>query len=153
MEDAGDFGAWLKRRRRELDLTQQQLAECAACSTVTIRKFEARERRPSRELAELLSGCLGIPAAQRCTFVAFAPGLRPQLGPAQSPAAQMAPPAIPAAARGKQFSLPIPPAPFGGRAAELVQISRRLAGPACRLLTIVGPGGIGKTRLALAAAG
>jgi DNA-binding SARP family transcriptional activator/predicted ATPase len=38
-----------------------------------------------------------------------------------------------------------------GREQELGQIAARLADPACRLLTLVGPGGIGKTRLALAA--
>ena len=39
-----------------------------------------------------------------------------------------------------------------GRDAELAEIGRRLLDPRCRLLTLVGPGGIGKTRLALALA-
>lgn len=39
-----------------------------------------------------------------------------------------------------------------GREGELILIAERLAEPACRWLTLVGPGGIGKTRLALAAA-
>jgi mycothiol synthase len=43
----------------------------------------------------------------------------------------------------------IPGTFFIGRETELAQIAERLADPACRLLTIVGPGGIGKTRLAL----
>ncbi|NIS80645.1 MAG: tetratricopeptide repeat protein [Anaerolineales bacterium] len=41
---------------------------------------------------------------------------------------------------------------FVGREEELIQIRERLADPACRLLTLIGPGGIGKTRLALQAA-
>src|SRR5215470_17020105 len=41
---------------------------------------------------------------------------------------------------------------FVGRDGELAEIARLLADPACRLLTLVGPGGIGKTRLALEAA-
>lgn len=41
---------------------------------------------------------------------------------------------------------------FVGRSAELAEIAARLDDPACRLLTLVGPGGIGKTRLALEAA-
>lgn len=49
--------------------------------------------------------------------------------------------------------LPEPPTPFVGRAAELAAISRRLDDDDCRLLTLVGPGGAGKTRLALEAAG
>ncbi|MCL4858080.1 MAG: tetratricopeptide repeat protein [Caldilineaceae bacterium] len=49
-------------------------------------------------------------------------------------------------------SAPLPPqhlTPFIGREVELAEIRRRLNSPACRLLTLVGPGGIGKTRLAL----
>jgi predicted ATPase len=44
------------------------------------------------------------------------------------------------------------PTSFIGRSAELAAIARLLADPACRLLTLHGPGGIGKTRLALAVA-
>ena len=43
-------------------------------------------------------------------------------------------------------------APLIGRTAELALLAERLADPACRWLTIVGPGGVGKTRLARAAA-
>ncbi len=48
----------------------------------------------------------------------------------------------------------LPPAttPFIGRQAELAEIARLLADPSCRLFTLVGPGGIGKTRLAIEAA-
>jgi predicted ATPase/DNA-binding CsgD family transcriptional regulator len=41
------------------------------------------------------------------------------------------------------------PTSFIGRADEVEEIGALLADPACRLLTIVGPGGIGKTRLAM----
>src|SRR6266700_2165664 len=41
------------------------------------------------------------------------------------------------------------PTPFLGRSQELAEIDRLLADPSCRLLTLVGPGGIGKTRLAM----
>ena len=49
-------------------------------------------------------------------------------------------------------NLPAQLTPFVGREAELAAIGERLADPACRLLTLVGPGGSGKTRLALQAA-
>ncbi|MBE9508874.1 MAG: tetratricopeptide repeat protein, partial [Chloroflexi bacterium] len=49
-------------------------------------------------------------------------------------------------------NLPAPLTPFIGREAELVAIKDRLQDPDCRLLTLVGPGGSGKTRLALEAA-
>jgi len=41
------------------------------------------------------------------------------------------------------------PTPFIGRNKEITELTQLLAGPTCRLLTLVGPGGIGKTRLAL----
>jgi predicted ATPase/DNA-binding SARP family transcriptional activator len=45
--------------------------------------------------------------------------------------------------------LPYSPTPFIGRRQEVAELLQRLADPDCRLLTVVGPGGIGKTRLAL----
>jgi predicted ATPase/DNA-binding SARP family transcriptional activator/predicted negative regulator of RcsB-dependent stress response len=49
-------------------------------------------------------------------------------------------------------NLPPSPTPFVGREREMVELEELLADPGCRLLTLVGPGGIGKTRLALQAA-
>jgi predicted ATPase len=46
-------------------------------------------------------------------------------------------------------SLPSQLTSFIGRSAELATIARLLADPACHLLTLLGPGGIGKTCLAL----
>jgi len=51
-----------------------------------------------------------------------------------------------------RHNLPTELTEFVGRAGELQQILRQLQDPTCRLLTIAGLGGIGKTRLALAAA-
>jgi predicted ATPase/DNA-binding SARP family transcriptional activator len=48
-----------------------------------------------------------------------------------------------------QHDLPPQPTPFVGREAELVRLAEMLGDPACRLLTLVGSGGIGKTRLAV----
>ncbi|MFN8419895.1 MAG: BTAD domain-containing putative transcriptional regulator [Anaerolineae bacterium] len=50
------------------------------------------------------------------------------------------------------ISLPTPATPFVGRSQELSEIGRLLSDPACRLLTLVGSGGIGKTRLSIEAA-
>src|SRR5262245_13405512 len=44
--------------------------------------------------------------------------------------------------------LPFQTTSFIGREAELAEIAGLLANPACRLLTLLGPGGMGKTRLA-----
>ena len=66
-----------------------------------------------------------------------------------------------AAASGARLAARFPPArhnlpellpPFVGREAQLDALSQMIADPECRLLTLVGPGGIGKTRLAVQAA-
>ena len=50
-------------------------------------------------------------------------------------------------------NLPIPSTPFLGREAELAEVASLLASSDTRLLTLTGPGGTGKTRLAAQAAG
>jgi len=72
----------------------------------------------------------------------------PPAAPPAAPAPVAAPPAPVAAPR----LLPADATPFVGRAAELTQIAEQLRDPACRLLTLVGHGGLGKSRLALQAA-
>jgi len=52
----------------------------------------------------------------------------------------------------RTHNLPLQHTPFVGREDALTEIAQLLQNPSCRLLTLVGPGGIGKTRLALAAA-
>ncbi|HSL43712.1 MAG TPA: tetratricopeptide repeat protein [Anaerolineales bacterium] len=72
MDDIHSFGKWLRHRRRGLDLTQEELAHQVGCAPITIRKLEGDEMRPSKQLAEALSGPLGIPLNQRQEFVKFA---------------------------------------------------------------------------------
>lgn len=60
---------------------------------------------------------------------------------------------VPPAAPSKPLNnLPAQPTPFIGREAELARIEGYLDDPDCRLLTLMGPGGVGKTRLAYQAA-
>jgi predicted ATPase/DNA-binding SARP family transcriptional activator len=72
------------------------------------------------------------------------------LGIAETPAST--PAAFGMAASRTPHNLPPDVTPFIGRQAVLGQVAERLADPACRLLTVLGPGGIGKTRLAVRAA-
>lgn len=68
------FDDWVRRRRKALNLTQEQLADLVGCSPSAIRKFESDERRPSFQIAELLATHLEIPADQRPLFLRMARG-------------------------------------------------------------------------------
>ncbi len=56
MKFNGSFGSWLKQRRKALDLTQQDVADQVGCSVVTVRKIEGNVARPSKQIADALSG-------------------------------------------------------------------------------------------------
>jgi DNA-binding SARP family transcriptional activator/predicted ATPase len=60
------------------------------------------------------------------------------------------PPPEPEAALNLLFNLPAPLTPLVGRETELAALTEALAAPDCRLLTLTGAGGVGKTRLLLA---
>lgn len=143
------FGEWLKRRRKELDLTQVELANRAGCSVPALRKIEAGTRRPSKQLAGLLASSLEIPPEDQTTFIKAARGdlnvERLRSSTQDSTAALPIHHGLP-----QPFvKLPIPLTPIIGRGAELAALGKLLAEPRCRLLTITGMGGIGKTRLAI----
>lgn len=148
MESQGFFGEWLRERRESLDLTRVELADCAGCSVSALRKIETGERRPSKQLAGLLGGCLQIPSEDHAVFIRAARGeLRSdRLGsPSSTHANTRKCPAPP-------HNLPCAATPLVGRESELAALGQLLCDPQCRLLTVVGPGGIGKTRLAMEAA-
>ena len=145
------FGEWLKQRRKQLKLTQREVATAVYCSIAMIKKIEADERQPSVELAQGLAATLQIPPEQHEIFVEISRGQRP-LDHLHAPPAQ---PQVSNSSSLLSTSFQSPPlpastTPFIGRKNELAQIVDRLANG--RLLTLLGPGGIGKTRLAIEAA-
>jgi WD40 repeat protein/DNA-binding XRE family transcriptional regulator len=114
------FGQWLKQLRRELDLTQDELAQRVSCATATIQKIEADERRPSRQIAERLADCLELTSTTRDTFLRMARA-RPPTG-VRTPPARLAAQALgerhvaerePRVARGYQLREPIGAGGFG----------------------------------------
>src|SRR4051794_13822776 len=154
------FGAWLKGRRKALDLTQRDLAERTGYSLETIVKIETGERRPSKQVAERLADFLGVPAEARAAFVRFA-----RATPADSgilnfdfglgsgldgdPLAKTHNPK----SALRPSNLPAPPTAFIGRAREVAAVAALLRRPSVRILTLTGPPGIGKTRLSIEVAG
>lgn len=144
------FGETVARRRKTLHLTQEALAHKTSCSLSAIRKIESGMRRPSREIAGLLFQALEFPPAAREHFLKAARGegqfsFTTDALPGESPTLL-----LPTNARLP--ALPVPPSALIGRTAELTSLRRMLADPHSRLITLLAPGGMGKTRLALEAA-
>jgi predicted ATPase/DNA-binding XRE family transcriptional regulator len=127
------LGASLKKHRLAAGLTQEELAERAGISARTVSDVERGLRTAvHRDTGHRLATALGLADEQLRAFDALAA------------ARQAAPLPVPPAGR-----LPQVPTPFLGRTAELDTISAALEGSDVKLLTLTGPGGIGKTRLAL----
>jgi transcriptional regulator with XRE-family HTH domain len=139
MEAYPAFGYGIKRLRKALDLTQEALAHCVGCSLMTIRKIEAGDRRPSKQLAQRLAECLHIAPSRRALFLKEARTGVP-CAPLLDPTRPI--PLLP-------HHLPTLPTALIGREQEMAQITTLLQQEEVRLVTITGPGGIGKTYLAL----
>jgi predicted ATPase/transcriptional regulator with XRE-family HTH domain len=130
------FGELLRRHRLAAGLTQEALAEQAGLSARGIADLERGVRRfPHPNTVRRLVTSLALPAHEQTALAAA--GYRVHRG--GDPLLQ-----------GSRPSLPIPPTSFVGRDDELQEVQRILSGT--RLLTLSGPGGVGKTRLALALA-
>lgn len=147
MQSAYSFGHWIKRRRKALDLTQVELAEQVGCSLSTLVKIEADARRPSRQIAELLARQLEIPPEELDLFIRIARQEKRISSLEAIPILEELP--LPASSQPQRSSLPDFPTSFVGRKAEINHLVNTLQDPACRMVTVTGPGGIGKTRLAV----
>src|SRR5215510_12448875 len=127
------FGAQLRALREAAGFTQEELATIAGLSVHAVSALERGERRrPHVETVRALSAALDLSGTTRDAL----------LGSARAPVPDADPdPAVSA--------LPVPLTAFLGRDADLQTLRGWLGDPAVRLVTIVGPGGVGKTRLAL----
>src|SRR5437867_2773199 len=141
MDGNASFGYWVRRQRKALDLTQAELARRVGCAEGTIRMIEADARRPSRQIAARLADHLAIAPPDRATFIRAA---RAELS-----ADRLGPPVT---LNRRHTNLPSQPTALIGRVREVAQVRTLLRTPDVRLVTLSGPGGVGKTRLALHAA-
>src|SRR5512141_3446608 len=116
MPESISFGTWLRQKRRALDLTQKALADQVGCATITLRRMEADQYKPSTELALVLFEKLGIPEPERTHWVRFARGLAEY--PNNEPSSQV---------REHKTNLPNPLTSFIGREKEIDRIQERLS--------------------------
>jgi predicted ATPase/DNA-binding XRE family transcriptional regulator len=128
------FSARLKALREAAGFTQEELATIAGLSVHAVSALERGERRrPHVETIRALSSALDLSGPTRDALLASAR--------ASAPAA--------AVDELSHVSLPLPPTVLLGRDTDVKVLRQWLVDPAARLITLIGPGGVGKTRLAL----
>jgi predicted ATPase/transcriptional regulator with XRE-family HTH domain/Tfp pilus assembly protein PilF len=147
MSSSSPFRALLRRRRQERGLTQERLAELVGYSAQTIAKIEGGQRRSSPHLALRLAKALHLAPDEHADWMAAA-----LADAAPEPTATTEAPS-PADIHGQRpltlRGLPTFFTPFVGREREQADLAALLSRPDCRLVTLLGPGGVGKTRLAI----
>ena len=130
----GSFGAHLKALRETAGFTQEELATIAGISVHAVSAIERGERRrPHVETLRALAAALDLAGPARDALLRMA--RTPRDGPAVDEL------------RG--VSLPFPLTGVVGRDDDVETVMQWLGEPGARLITLVGPGGVGKTRLAL----
>src|SRR5436309_1746344 len=146
MSSGVTFGGWLKQRRKEQGIGPDELAERIGCSSITLLKIEASERRPSRQMALLLAEHLRIPTDETEQFITFA--RLGHIGPADPASESEVKERAPwRAAHLHRTNLPSSLTALIGRDEEVEAARNLLVQPRVRLLTLTGAPGIGKTRL------
>jgi predicted ATPase/tetratricopeptide (TPR) repeat protein len=130
------FADLLVELRLGRGLSQEALAARAAVSVRAISDLErGTTRRPHRDTVRALADALALDTADRDRFTEAAHRTPP---PSSRRRAGRPPPALPA-----------PVTSILGRDADLAAVARLVRDPRVRLVTVTGPGGIGKTRLAI----
>src|SRR5262245_21978768 len=131
---AGSFASQLKVLREAAGFTQEELATISGLSVHAVSALERGERRrPQVETVRALLVALDLTGPSRDALLASA----------------RAPDRSAAGTELRGVSLPLALTGFLGRDDEIQTLRPWLADPAARLITLTGPGGAGKTRLAL----
>jgi len=128
------FGAQLKALREAAGFTQEELATIAGLSVHAVSALErGQRRRPHVDTVRALSAALDLTGATRDALVESARAAAPKAAVDQL----------------RDVSLPLALTILLGRDADVQTLRLWLADPIARLITLTGPGGAGKTRLAL----
>ncbi len=134
------FGELLRQYRLGATLSQEALAERAGLSVDAIRALErGRRSSPRPDTLGMLVDALELESDDRQLLIAAA---RPSTQPATRHA--MSRPVRPSRSQAL--------GPLFGRESEQASVTDLLLVSGCRIVTLLGPGGVGKTRLALAIA-
>jgi transcriptional regulator with XRE-family HTH domain len=145
---AEKFATVLRRFRAAAGLSQEELAEKTGVSVRTISDMERGQRSaPRPETLRLLADGLGIPTDDRS--ILFSAAL-PEIDAA--PMTRAAVTGLSSEERAWDHTLPAPLTRLIGRETVLADLTDMLVVDDVRLVTLTGPGGVGKTRLAVEAA-
>lgn len=127
------FGELLRRHRAAAGLTQEELAERAGLSVRGLRYLERGLHRPYRDTVQRLLEVLALPPEDNRLL------------------AQAARPGGVSALAGDRHAggVPVPPSPLIGRERDVAAVAGLLRRADVSVATLTGPGGVGKTRLAL----
>ena len=133
IRDAGSFGAHLKGLREAAGFTQEELATIAGLSVHAVSSLErGQRRRPQLDTVRALAGALELDTDAR--------------GALFERARTTASDTVVEELTG---GLPLAPTNLIGRDEALLTLQHWLTQPSMRLITLTGPGGAGKSRLAL----
>ncbi|MBA3868930.1 MAG: helix-turn-helix domain-containing protein [Anaerolineae bacterium] len=131
------FGNWIKSQRKERGWTQVELGEQIGYAEITVRKLEANEYPPPVRLIESLFAIFQVAEQDQRRLKTLAQVIKRHANkPSQVSVIS-------------HTTLPMSPLKLIGRDDEFKRANELLSQPDCRLLSIIGLGGIGKTRLAL----
>ncbi len=133
--DSPTFAALLRRLRVAAGLTQEELAERANLSVRGVSDLERGLRTaPRRDTVDFLAEALDLTPADRAQLVSAVSRRRGPTGPIST------------------LPLPAEPTPLIGREQDEARAIQFIRWDGIRLLTLTGPGGVGKTRLAVGVA-
>ncbi len=131
------FGAWLRNQRKKAGLTQEELAARAGLTARGVAAIErGRRQRPYPQTVRALVAALELPKDGRADLLSMNSVAGTDSSHVQSDPLRV---------------LRTSPAPLIGREKALVEVRALLHGHRARLVTLTGPGGVGKTSLALEA--